>query len=253
MTDLVIGMGEIGNPIASFLADHKRVLTRDVENLEVSEEIEAVHICYNFDAARFVETVVEYIRQYNPDFCFIHSTVIPGTSRKVQQKAPFVDVVHSPVRGRHGDFGEDMLKYSKWLAANDELAELRAVNHLQDVWKIRTMRKFETLELAKLFETSYTAVLVAWAQEMNRYADRVGADLDEAILFTDELEYLPAYQFAPSYIGGHCVIPNVEILQSIAPSNFLRAVLVSNEVRQLEMAEAGMDIPRRVYPRRIRK
>lgn len=257
MTDLIIGLGQIGQPIARLLGNNDiDVIVRDIEDIPDPGPITAAHICYapgeDLENGGFVDVTVNYLKQYTPRFCFIHSTVVPGTSREIQKQVPFVDIIYSPVRGRHGDFDEDLVKYDKWMAAMHEMALRSAVLHVGHIWNIREMRRFETLELAKLLETSYTGVLIAWAQVMNRYADAVGADLDQAIEFTDELDYLPAYQFVPSYIGGHCIMPNIDILQEVLHTDFLQSVIDSNEKRKEELQSRELAIPRRVYPKKLR-
>ena len=99
--------------------------------------------------------------------------------------------------------------------------------------------KLETLELAKLGETTYFGVLIAFAQELNRYANRVDGDYAEALDFFEEVDFLPQTKYYPGFIGGHCVIPNIELLRTIASSPLLDAVLASNRRRAEELANEG--------------
>ena len=71
----------------------------------------------------------------------------------------------------------------------------------------------EALELAKLLETTYFGLLIAWAQEMNRFAETANADYLEVGKFFREIGYLPNVLFQPGFIGGHCVMPNIALLQ----------------------------------------
>ena len=101
--------------------------------------------------------------------------------------------------------------------------------------------KLETLELAKLGETTYFGVLIAFAQELNRYANRVDGDYAEALDFFEEVDFLPNTKYFPGFIGGHCVIPNIDLMRTIASSPMLEAVLESNRRRVEELAnEARM-------------
>ena len=57
------------------------------------------------------------------------------------------------------------------------VAVKRAAEHLEACgMKTAQMSAPETLELAKLLETSYFGLLIAWAQEMERFATNVGGD-----------------------------------------------------------------------------
>ena len=51
---------------------------------------------------------------------------------------------------------------------------------------------------------------------------------DEVNAFVEEIAYLPHNVF-PGHIGGHCVMPNIEILRRKFASKFLEAVVESNE------------------------
>jgi UDP-N-acetyl-D-mannosaminuronate dehydrogenase len=140
------------------------------------------------------------------------------------------------VRGKHVRMQEDMLHYFKYVAAPDRVDAAAAEAHFQAAgMKTRRMTEVESLELAKLAETTYFGVCIAFAQEMNRYAERVGGDYTEAIDFFDEVDFLPRQSYFPGFIGGHCVIPNIKLLLQIAPSRALEAILDSNEQRAYEL------------------
>jgi len=78
--------------------------------------------------------------------------------------------------------------------------------------------------------------LIAWAQEMNRFAETVNGDYIEMGKFFREIGYLPGVLFQPGYIGGHCVMPNIALLQQCFQSDFLDTVRKSNEARKVELA-----------------
>jgi hypothetical protein len=77
--------------------------------------------------------------------------------------------------------------------------------------------------------------MIGFAQELNRYAATVDGNYDEAISFFDEVDFLPRTRYFPGFIGGHCVIPNINLLQRIAHAPLLDAVLDSNRRREEEL------------------
>ena len=79
----------------------------------------------------------------------------------------------------------------------------------------------ETLELAKLHETTYFGLMVAWSQEVERFCSDLNANYEEVMKFVEEVSYLPPVTFQPGYIGGHCVMPNIELLKKVRSSPFL--------------------------------
>jgi UDP-N-acetyl-D-mannosaminuronate dehydrogenase len=89
--------------------------------------------------------------------------------------------------------------------------------------------------VAKLGETTYFGVIIAWAQEFNRYVEKVGGNYEEAIEFFDEVDFLPRQRYFPGFIGGHCVIPNINLLMKIDSAPLLQAVLDSNVRRAKEL------------------
>jgi UDP-glucose 6-dehydrogenase len=89
----------------------------------------------------------------------------------------------------------------------------------------------EATELAKLTETTYFGLLIAWAQELERYCDQTGQAYEEIISFYEEISFFPTTKYFPGIIGGHCVMPNIEILRKFDDSSLLRAIESSNRAK----------------------
>ena len=89
----------------------------------------------------------------------------------------------------------------------------------------------EATELAKLTETTYFGVMIAWAQELERYCDQSGQSYEEITSFYDEIKFFPPVKYFPGIIGGHCVMPNIEILRRFNDSVILEAVQASNKMK----------------------
>jgi UDP-N-acetyl-D-mannosaminuronate dehydrogenase len=108
----------------------------------------------------------------------------------------------------------------------------RAAEHFQAAGvKTKIVSSPEASELAKLSETTYFGVLIAFAQDLERYCDASGADYDEIVSFYEEISYLPRVKFFPGIIGGHCVMPNIEILTHLQKSGMLEAIKASNRMK----------------------
>ncbi|HEV2170219.1 MAG TPA: hypothetical protein VGR40_04690 [Candidatus Binatus sp.] len=233
---LVVGVGEVGAALAAVLERKEPVLRHDLDRVKIEEPIDVMHLCVPFQSPHQFETVaLGYIDRFKPALSIINSTVLPGTTRSIAQQSQS-PVAYSPVRGKHVRMEQDMMHYFKYVAAPDQTWATRAEAHFQAAgMKTRRMAEVESLELAKLAETTYFGVCIAFAQEMNRYAERVGGDYSEAIEFFDEVDFLPRQRYFPGFIGGHCVIPNIKLLLQIAPSQTLEAILDSNERRANEL------------------
>jgi len=97
--------------------------------------------------------------------------------------------------------------------------------------KTKLVASPETAELAKLTETSYFGLLIAWAQEVERYCNHLDVDYDEVASFYEEVQFLPPVKYFPGVIGGHCVMPNIAILEQSFDSDFLKTIFRSNEMK----------------------
>jgi len=119
--------------------------------------------------------------------------------------------------------------YTKFVGSSDPAAAQLAAKHFESMGlKTKILSAPEATELAKLTETTYFGLIIAWAQEVERYCDRVNQDYAEVSSFYDEIKFLPAKYF-PGVIGGHCVMPNIDILSKFADSELLKAIKTSNQ------------------------
>jgi len=74
-----------------------------------------------------------------------------------------------------------------------------------------------TLELAKIIvDTSYYGWLINYAQLSNMIAVQHKIDYDEMWTFADEIHKFLGNRpkMYPGYIGGHCVIPNLNLFHN---------------------------------------
>lgn len=235
---LVIGLGEVGGALAEVLERTQPILRHDIEPVDIDRPVGIAHLCFPFQSqAQYESTAIEYLRRFQPKLAIINSTVLPGTTRNIG-KASGVPVAYSPVRGKHVQMTNDLVRYCKFVAAPDATAARAAEEHFEHAGiKTRHINGVETLEVAKLAETTYFGVLISFAQELNRYCEKVGGDYYEATNFFDEIDFLPRGRYFPGFIGGHCVIPNINLMLQVQRSSLLEAVLDSNRRRGLELEE----------------
>jgi len=248
---LVVGLGEVGGALAEVIEHHQPVLRHDIEPREFNAPIAVMHICIPFRAsAEFEAAACGYIERFDPALTIVNSTVLPGTTSALARRTG-KPVAYSPVRGKHVRMAQDLLNYVKYVAAPAKQTAAAAERHFADLgMKTRRMDRPETLELAKLAETTYFGVQIAFAQDLDRYARRVGADYEQAIDFFEEVPFLPRTRYFPGFIGGHCVIPNIQLLRRIAGSAMLDAILESNAARAQEVPPPAQETGKRQPSRR---
>ncbi|PYS03990.1 MAG: hypothetical protein DMG16_04040 [Acidobacteria bacterium] len=227
---IVVGLGEVGRPLFELISEKYNAVGIDIEPVVTDGTCAVLHICYPF-SEKFVRTTIQYIEQNRPALTVINSTVAPGTTRLVHRFTR-VPIVYSPIRGKHFKMKRDLLHYTKFIGGIHQEAALRASEHFRSIgMKTKLVASPETAELAKLTETSYFGLLIAWAQEVERYCNHLDVDYDEVASFYEEVQFLPPVKYFPGVIGGHCVMPNIAILEQSFDSDFLKTIFRSNEMK----------------------
>jgi UDP-N-acetyl-D-mannosaminuronate dehydrogenase len=211
---------------------------------EPFEQPDVLHVCYPFQIADFIGVTARYIEEFKPKVTVINSTVAVGTTRRVAERTG-TDVVNSPVRGKHARMLEEIGKYTKFVGSITPAAGQLAAAHFQSMgMNTKVLITPEASELAKLTETTYFGLLIAWAQELERYCDQTGANYEEIIAFYEEIKFFPSVKYFPGVIGGHCVMPNIEILRKFTKSDLLDAIRASNEMKiERETRAKAADAP----------
>jgi UDP-N-acetyl-D-mannosaminuronate dehydrogenase len=132
----------------------------------------------------------------------------------------------------------EMKRWTKYVGGADAAAAEAAKTHFEKLGlKVKVLKSCNETELAKLFETTYRAWMIACFQEMHRISKAFDADFDGIVDFledTHRLRFDRPVMF-PGVIGGHCLIPNVELLLDAYDSEFLRLILESNKKRKEEV------------------
>lgn len=216
---IVIGAGEVGKAIEQILltglkALGGRVYLRDIEG--GGGKFDVMHICFPW-TKDFEADVDTYYRLYQPTLLIIHSTVPVGTSRSL-------GAVHSPIAGRHPTLRTDLMYFTKFFAG--EGAEEAAAIFRQCGLTTRVLSDLaDVTEAGKLWQTLQYGWAIAIQKEA--YRDCAVRGLDPELVYrTFNTDYnlgnaalgrpywLPILEDMPGPIGGHCVVPNLELLDT---------------------------------------
>jgi UDP-N-acetyl-D-mannosaminuronate dehydrogenase len=227
----VVGLGEIGNPILDLVSEFHDAIGVDITPVREIIQVDVLHICFPFQIDDFVAETARYISLFKPALTIINSTVEIGTTRRIAERTGAA-VVNSPVRGKHARMPHELRSYTKFIGPMDSASGKQAIMHFESVGlKTRLLSSPEATELAKLTETTYFGVLIAWAQQVERFCEKAGLDYDEVVAFFEEIRYLPPVKYFPGVIGGHCVLPNIEILKRFSRSAILETIEASNQMK----------------------
>ena len=228
MKDVVIGLGEIGKPIYQLLSksgivvgydlNHKLMDLKKFEKLK-DENTDFLHISIPF-SDKFQKSVNNFVKQFDPKYIVIHSTLSPGTTEKIQKKLD-IPVIYSATRGIHKRMSKDLKRYSKfysvynWAPNSKDIQKEFNKKMKKAGIKTKKMSSPLVLELAKIVvDTSYYGWLINYAQLSNMIAIENDVNYDEMWSFADEIHAIVRNRpkLYPGFIGGHCVIPNLDLI-----------------------------------------
>jgi UDP-N-acetyl-D-mannosaminuronate dehydrogenase len=255
---LVIGLGEVGRPLFELLDEsgHFIVHGYDLDKAKMSQvaqhekglpkKVDVMHVCIPCVSQEpFVNTVANYAKQFNPELVIINSTVIFGTTQEASKRCQCL-VAHSPVRGVHESLEHmkwELKRWTKYVGGANEEAGEAACQHFEKLGlKTKKLKGCAESELAKLFETTYRVWMITCFQEMHRISRYFKTDFDDVVDFLEDTHRVRLDRpiMFPGVIGGHCLIPNVELLSKNYDSAFLQLALKSNKERVDEVKDESV-------------
>ena len=228
--DVVAGLGEIGTPILKLLSKNYDIVGYDINPKLMNQKkfnkfsdvkTSFLHVAIPV-SPKFENHIVQLNKKFNPECIVIHSTISPGTTGKLQKKIN-VPIIYSATRGVHKRMIKDIQRYVKFFALSPNAPEKKWASETyskkmkKSGIKTKKMSKPETLELAKIIcDTSYLGWLINYSQISNQLAQSYDVDYDEMWSFSDEIHKFLGNRpkMFPGYIGGHCVIPNLELINN---------------------------------------
>ena len=227
--DVVAGLGEIGIPILQLISKTVIVTGYDInQKLINKKQFEKyasldtclLHICIPY-TEKFIPNAISLYHKFKPKGIVIHGTVSPGTTHILQSKLP-IPVIYSATRGVHKRMLYDLKRYTKFYAIESSVPQANwassTYSNMMKKCGVKTKKMSSplTLELAKIVcDTSYYGWLINYAQLSNMIAIKNKVNYDEMWSFADEIhKYLGNRpKMFPGFIGGHCVIPNLELIK----------------------------------------
>lgn len=229
----ILGYGEVGRAIAEFYPK-KTLKIKDLNKNDGLKGVEILHICIPW-SKNFVKIVKKEIEKIKPKLVIVHSTVAPGTTKKLGKIA-----VHSPVRGIHPYLYKGIKTFVKYVGADNKKTGNLAKKHLESLGiKTKVFRPSITTEIGKLLDTTYYGLVIAWHGEMKKLCHKYNIDFDEAVTDFNKT-YNEGYKklgkpnvirpvlFPPQKtkgITGHCVCENAQILKKYFKSKAIDLIL----------------------------
>lgn len=232
----IFGYGEVGKAIAEF---YKNSQIKDLNRDDSLEGVEILNICIPW-SDNFDKIIKKEIKKIKPKLTIIHSTVAPGTTKKIISGLPrdCREVVHSPIRGVHPELRKGIKTFVKYIGADNKKAGELAKKHLESLGiKARVFMPSITTEIGKLLSTSYYGLCIAWHGEMKKICDKFGIDFEKAVTdfnktYNNGYKKLgkpnvirPVLHPPKNGISGHCICQNAQILKKYFDSPALDLIL----------------------------
>lgn len=233
----ILGFGEVGQAIAKFYKSAEwRTKIKDIKRNDGLGGVEILNICIPFNN-KFLRIVEKEIKAINPKLTIIHSTVAVGTTKKLAKMFRGA-VVHSPIRGVHPHLHEGIKTFVKYIGADNEKYGKMAGKHLKSLGiKTKLVFPSKTSELAKLFDTTYYGLCIAWHGEMKKICGKENISFNDAVTefnktYNEGYSKLrmknvvrPVLYPPKGRIGGHCILPNAKILKKYYKSKAVDLIL----------------------------
>ena len=229
----ILGYGEVGRAIAKF---YKNPKIKDLKRDDGLVGVDILNVCIPW-SDDFFSIVKDEIKKNNPNLTIIHSTTVPGTTKKLADIFGGM-VVHSPIRGVHPDLYRGIKTFIKYIGADNKNAGILAKRHMENLGiETKVFSSSKTTELGKLLDTTYYGICIAWHGEMKKICDKFGVNFDQAVTdfnktYNDGYTKMgkknvvrPTLYPPKKGIDGHCIIPNAKILSKILKSKSIDLVL----------------------------
>lgn len=232
---ILVGYGEIGKAVKEVFKNDIDIDVCDLKFMEheyYDESYDLMFVAFPYDDD-FVHNVGLYEHRFKPQGTIIFSTIQIGTIDKLSK---FMDVVHSPVEGKHPDLADSIRFMTRWVGGIDSTTSLEIMMFFANSGlDLRLVIDAKATEFLKLSSTSLYGVNIEFARYRKSVCDSLGIDYNLVKEFDKDynelykklgLEQYQRYILDPpkGIISGHCVVPNAKILDKLFPSELLKRI-----------------------------
>jgi UDP-N-acetyl-D-mannosaminuronate dehydrogenase len=236
MRHTIIGAkGQIGSCVTRFFKSHdEEVFEVDLDTPPYEpQKTHMLHVCIRYTDT-FVETVKKYQAIFNPIYTVVYSTVAPGTTEQLG-----IDAVHSPVEGRHPDLYGGFTTFDRFVSG----PKAKSVGIMFSLLglNVRTFPDTKITELGKILSTTRYGVNIMFAKVQDELCNQFGVNYTDVVtayqnMYNKGYEKLGEKRFVQPtltvpgpQIGGHCVVPNAQILEKFTDDEFVKKLAHFND------------------------
>jgi len=135
---------------------------------------------------RYINQVFKEINGINrrlDNIIILKSTVVPGTTEKLQEKFPSLNIVFNPEFLTERSSRLDFINQSRIVLGGDKIHTAKVAELFKDRFKYCHLIQtdYKTSEVIKYFCNIFFSVKVSFANEMKLICDTIGADWEQAL------------------------------------------------------------------------
>lgn len=226
---LLLGFGEVGKALYKIAyrngcrIDVIDLNTRSTKKCSKKYDVLFVAIPYS---RKFIYVVRSYQRKHTIKTVIVFSTVPVGTCKRIP------NTVHSPIEGKHPHLEKSIRLHMRWMGGRSKNAEnlFRRLG-----FKLFMLPRPEFTEFLKLRSLACYGVNIEFARYSAEVCGKLGLSYDAVSRY--DADYNDLYRglglgcysryvlYPPTgRIGGHCVVPNVKLLNKQFPSYLLKGI-----------------------------
>lgn len=256
----IIGQGFVGNAIYQKFKKYYDIYTYDLDKSKCNSSEQhtlnnrIVFVCLptpmdevgRCDTSLVEQAVKRCVEFGKTEIVVIKSTIAPGTTQKLNEKYPSLQVVFNPEFLTERNAVEDYNNQSRIILGGPRPASTELRRIFSKVFpKAKIIKTHSTYaEMVKYTTNAFLSTKVSFANEIYEICQRVGADYDKVIEYATLDERLgDSHWGVPGHdgdfgFGGHCFPKDLSALLHVARKegaihNVLKATQKTNdEVRQ---------------------
>ena len=237
----LLGYGVVGQALIGLYKNscfgYPVVKDLNQNNFDYDIEMDVLNVCIPY-SEDFIKIVVKEIKKTKAKLTIIYSTVAPLTTKEIRKKTK-IPVVHSPVRGPHGNLHQCLQIFTRYIGG-ESLADIKKTKeHFAFLdYKRRPVGYVPavTTELNKLISTTYFGVCISFADYVDQLCEvykvpyKTFEDFNESYnrgyrRLKQRKVNRPTLYPPKGAITGTCVVPNAKILKEILDHKLIESIL----------------------------